>query len=171
MVGVAIILIALAAYTGYSYWDGAVPTSTGNSQDKPQGETEQKDKKQEERYVSYKDNNEIEEAYPLDMNEYALQDAIHQMSHQKVEADKKWGAIHITPELIERLLVVVETNSSEYRHADTYLDILQRWENGDFSKADKDHNKIWDLQNGTVGKATGLLTASEEQKFIERHFE
>lgn len=112
----------------------------------------------------------IEEEFPLDMEERLVQRAVHRMSHQKVYADKKWGALLITEERIERLLEVVNTNKTSYNHASIYIDILERWKEGDFSRADKDHNAIWDLQGGTIGRATRILDNKEEQDYIEETF-
>ncbi|MBG9589535.1 DUF6241 domain-containing protein [Cytobacillus firmus] len=111
----------------------------------------------------------IEEEFPTDMTEYAVQNAIHGMSHQKVRADDKWGFIPLTTERVTRLKAVVEAN--EYEEEGLYLDILNRWSKNDFSQVDQDHNAIWDLQNGTIGKATGILSADEEKAFIEMHFD
>ncbi|MDX1771457.1 MAG: DUF6241 domain-containing protein, partial [Planococcaceae bacterium] len=44
------------------------------------------------------------------------------------------------------------------------------WEEDDFSRVDEDHNIIWSLQNGTVGRATGILTYEEELRFISKYF-
>jgi hypothetical protein len=104
------------------------------------------------------------------MSESGVQYAIHHMSHQKVVADKKWGAIPLTAERVKRLLEVVQNKRSVYKNGRVYEEILIRWSNNDFSKADEDHNVIWKLQNGDVGRATGLLSSEEEQKFIEKHF-
>lgn len=112
-----------------------------------------------------------ETLFPMDMNEGTVQIAIHQMSHQKVKSDKKWGALQITDDRIWRLIEVIEFNRSEYKHAELYLRILHRWAEGDFSQADDDHNAIWELQGGTIGKATGLISAEEEEKYIKKHFE
>ncbi|WP_066412304.1 DUF6241 domain-containing protein [Sutcliffiella cohnii] len=112
----------------------------------------------------------VEGEFTLDMSEASIQRAIHLMSHQKVKADQKWGAIPLSPERVERLLEIVQLNRDDYAHADVYESILIRWSKQDFSRADHDHNAIWKLQNGTVGKATGLLTAEEEEAFIRKHF-
>jgi hypothetical protein len=111
----------------------------------------------------------VEDEFPLTMSEYAVQNAIHGMSHQKVKADKKWGFIPMTQERIERLIEVVEYNS--YKHKTAYLDILYGWKEGDFSQVDKDHNTIWSFQNGTIGKATGILSPAEEKAFIEEYYD
>ncbi|MGD7010374.1 DUF6241 domain-containing protein [Metabacillus sp. 84] len=121
---------------------------------------------------------EIEEAnavpsdkeFPINMNESDMQNAIHGMSHQKVEAEDKWGFIPLTSERIKRLIAVLQHNQENYEHYRTYKEILDRWNDNDFSKVDHDHNRIWELQNGNVGKATGILSAEEEKEFIEEHY-
>ncbi|OZM58351.1 hypothetical protein CIB95_01920 [Lottiidibacillus patelloidae] len=100
-----------------------------------------------------------------------MQNYIHWLSHQKVKADMKWGELQITTERIERLIEVVEANNYNYKYEEMYLEILNAWKNNDFSQADKEHNFIWELQGGTLGEATGLLTEEEEQAFIKLHFE
>jgi len=111
----------------------------------------------------------VEEEFPTSMEEYGIQEPVHSMSHQKVHAEDKWGFIPMTQELINRLIVVVEAN--KYISAPMYLDILNRWAGNDFSKVDQDHNAIWDLQEGNVGKATGVLTLEEEKAFIKQHYD
>ncbi|MFA9560303.1 DUF6241 domain-containing protein [Evansella sp. AB-rgal1] len=111
---------------------------------------------------------EVEEEFPLDLPAQAVENNIHWMSHQKVYADEKWGKMRITEERIDRLIEVVEANS--FRHEGLYLSILKRWQNGDFSRAVEDHNDIWKLQGGTIGKATRLLTEEEERIYIETHY-
>lgn len=104
----------------------------------------------------------------LDWDEGEVQQVIHEMSHQKVKAPEKWGAIKITQERIDLLLKYVK--KQDFEHQDVYVDILERWSEGDFSQADLDHNAIWELQGGTIGKATGLLSKEEEAVFIEKYF-
>lgn len=100
-----------------------------------------------------------------DLTDDDMQLIIHKMSHQKVKADQKWGSILITQNRIDWLLQALDKNKFAYEKA--YRDILMRWKKGDFSKADRDHNTIWKLQGGTIGKATGLLSPSEEKRYIE----
>jgi Family of unknown function (DUF6241) len=111
-----------------------------------------------------------EKLFPENMEESNVQDAIHLMSHQKVEADEKWGSLQISDARIQRLIEVIEMNKNQYDHAYVYLDILNRWMEDDFSKADQDHNAIWRLQGGTIGEATGVLSQEEEEKYIKKNF-
>ena len=110
---------------------------------------------------------EDNELFYKDINEEELQNIIHSMSHQKVKAAQKWGAILLTQERVGLLLDVVKENEEHWKHPELYMDILNRWYIGDFSQADEDHNAIWTLQGGSIGKATGLLTPWEEKDFIQ----
>ena len=111
----------------------------------------------------------IEEMYPLDMTEAAVQNVLHGMVHQKVEAKEKWSFTPMTQPRIERMIEVVE--ASDHQNGELYLEILNRWVVGDFSRAVYDHNAIWKLQGGTIGKATGLLSPDEEKQFIQQYYD
>lgn len=98
------------------------------------------------------------------LSESDVQHYIHGMSHQKVKAKEKWTHYRMTEERIQFLLHIVE--NSDFEHKELYLDILKRWEAKDFSQVDEDHNAIWQLQGGTVGRATGILTKEEEEQYL-----
>jgi hypothetical protein len=118
----------------------------------------------------HEQNSTVEREFPMDMFEEDVQSAIHRMSHQKIEADQKWGALPLTPERVNRLIQVVENNQKNYINADLYFDILKRWLKVDFSHVAQDHNAIWELQGGTIGRATGIATPEEEKAFLKANF-
>lgn len=93
---------------------------------------------------------------------------IHGMSHQKVRATDKWVNYEMTDERIAWLLEGLE--KSEVSDADAYRLILNKWIKGDFTHADLDHNTVWWILDGSIGEATGLLTKTEEEKFIEENY-
>jgi hypothetical protein len=93
------------------------------------------------------------------------------MSHQKIEADEKWSFLPLTAERVTRLIDVIETNKNEYTNSNLYLRILNRWSENDFSQIDRDHNEIWALQGGTIGRATGILSYEEELEYIAKYYE
>ncbi|WP_342441602.1 DUF6241 domain-containing protein [Lysinibacillus sp. FSL K6-0057] len=111
--------------------------------------------------------------YPDNLIEDKINEAIHSMSHQKVQSGAQWGHEQITQEKVDRLLAVCKMN--DYEHNDLYIPILERWSKGDFSNAVDDHNKIWKLQQGggeeALGKATRLSTPEEEGYYIKEYFE
>ncbi|MCM3088656.1 DUF6241 domain-containing protein [Bhargavaea ginsengi] len=104
--------------------------------------------------------------------EEKILDIMHQMTHQKIVAKQKWGAIPMTTRNIEQIESIV--SSSKKIHSPQVkkqlIRIIAKWENGNFSEADEDHNYIWKLQKGTLGKARGLLSKEEELLFIEEWF-
>ncbi len=105
-----------------------------------------------------------------DMKEVTLQIHMHQMTHQKIVATKKRGVVEMSPVNIESLLLIVRENADHYEHADFYESTLTKWQESDFSNAVAVHNTIWDWHSGTVGRATGLMSAEQEQEFVEKHF-
>ncbi len=113
----------------------------------------------------------IEEEFPMTMLDSQIADKIHAMSHQKIEADEKWGFLPLTTERVTRLIDVIETNKNEYSNSGLYLRILTRWSENDFSEIDRDHNEIWSLKGGTIGRATGILSYEEELEYIEKYYD
>ncbi|UTR07729.1 DUF6241 domain-containing protein [Alkalihalobacillus sp. LMS6] len=113
---------------------------------------------------------ELHDLFPETMSERDMQEAIHFMTHGLVEAEKKWGKVQLTEERIEWLYNLATERESEFTHGDRYVELLSRWNEGDFSHAVEDHNFIWKLWGGTVGEATRLLTPSEVEAYNEEHF-
>lgn len=106
-----------------------------------------------------------------DWTESSIMRTLHEMTHQKVKANEKWGAVAMTKENIQKMIKVVQDHKKDLDHYDVYIEMLNEWKLGDFSQADKHHNKIWRLQNGNIGKARGLLSEEQEQEYIEAHFD
>lgn len=111
------------------------------------------------------DENPFGEKVSTPLSEGLMQQYIHAMSHQKVEADEKWSFFEITDDRIDFLLSQLEV--SKYKHEHTYKEILISWKDGDFSEAVNHHNAVWRIQEGTVGLATGLLSSKEEESYIK----
>ncbi|WP_281357898.1 DUF6241 domain-containing protein [Sporosarcina jiandibaonis] len=90
------------------------------------------------------------------------------MTHQKIQAGEKWGAIPMIQEHIDIIYEIIDAN--DYPRKDVLLPIVSRWKDGDFSRVDKDHNTIWKLQGGTIGKAYGIMSEEEERWFVIKNF-
>jgi Family of unknown function (DUF6241) len=110
--------------------------------------------------------NPFEKNVKTPLNENLVQQYIHAMSHQKVQAEEKWSFFKITDERIEFLLSQLEVN--KYEHEDLYASILESWKEGDFSNAASQHNAVWKLQEGTIGEATGVLSPKAEEAFLQK---
>lgn len=112
----------------------------------------------------------ITEKYETMRNKELIQE-VHDMSHQKVKADKKWGSSEITAEKVQTLFNVIKNRDFEDNNAkQMLLYILEPWIEKDFSNAVSAHNRIWSYQKGNIGKATRLLTPEEELEYIEDEF-
>ncbi|QUW22590.1 hypothetical protein JSQ81_03120 [Sporosarcina sp. Marseille-Q4063] len=93
---------------------------------------------------------------------------MHQMTHQKIQANEKWGATPMIQENIDIVYDIIEAN--DFPEKDTLLSIVTRWKDGNFNRVDKDHNAIWKLQGGTIGKAYGIMSEEEERWFVIKNF-
>ena len=115
----------------------------------------------------------VEEEITVDVeagtNEFVFQQQLHEMTHQKVYADDKWGATQITDALIDDMIATLEREMFE--NEAFYLEVLTAWNEGNFDNAVDAHNEIWSLQGGSIGQATRLLTPQEEKDYIEIHFD
>ncbi|WP_040203335.1 DUF6241 domain-containing protein [Neobacillus jeddahensis] len=103
-----------------------------------------------------------------DSSEEAVIDVMHMMTHQKVKAEEKWGAIPMIPSTINQVYEIV--NNSQFTHKADLLAILAKWKDGQFAEVDSDHNYFWRYKDGTVGQAYGILTPVEEETFITNNF-
>lgn len=100
-------------------------------------------------------------------------DFMHKMTHQKVVAQDKYGFIKMSPGNIWAIKESLVAFGDEFASKETLLSIINRWEAGDFSQVDQDHNLLWELGNGRedkIGRATGIATAEEEQAFMDHYF-
>lgn len=89
-------------------------------------------------------------------NDKEILDTMHSMANTLIvpEDGQIWGKEPITKDNLTHLITAV-TNSNIPSKEDL-LTILNRWNSGDFSSAVEDHNKVWKLLDGTVGKAISL---------------
>lgn len=106
-----------------------------------------------------------------DMDETKVQIYLHQMTHQKIIADEKRGAVEMSADNIANMLKIVRANYDHYEHSDFYEEALLAWEQGDFSNAVSVHNTIWNWHKGTVGRATGLMSQEQEEQYVKSHFQ
>jgi hypothetical protein len=112
--------------------------------------------------------NEDKETYINEnMGDESILIAMNQMCHQKVIASDKWGAIEMNRKHIKALKKAAKNSVSIDQEA---IEILDKWDQGDFSGIVDDHNTILSLQGGTVGKATGTMDEDEEKEFIKNNF-
>lgn len=104
----------------------------------------------------------------FNVTEEDFQNMLHKMTHQKVIATLKYGSIKLTKKNVKGMLVILDQN--EYKHEDLYREILNEWEENDFSNIIENHNDVWELLGEPDGKAISKASGSKERKFIEKNF-
>lgn len=93
---------------------------------------------------------------------------MNEMTHQKVKAKEKWGAVEMSEGNILALISMI--NQGDYEHEEELMSILVKWEAGEFSDIVRDHNRIWNMQGGTIGEAYGKMSPEEEKEYVEKVF-
>ncbi|MBP1745347.1 MAG: hypothetical protein H6Q58_2325 [Firmicutes bacterium] len=95
------------------------------------------------------------DASPGNVDEQDIVKEIHLMSNSLIEAEDglKWGEENVDKTNIDKVIRMldqapVNTKTKKLRQ------IVERWQQGDFSQIVDDHNFVWDLLGGTVGRAS-----------------
>lgn len=78
-------------------------------------------------------------------DERLVQKVLLDMTHLKSEKHVETGSIEITSKRIDNLMQIVEEEKAVFSHYQTYVDILKRWEKGDFSAIYDDHDLLHSL--------------------------
>lgn len=80
---------------------------------------------------------------------------MHEMANTKIVAEDGmiWGLQPMTKDRIIAVRTALKKNDPSHKRL---FEILDRWENKDFSQGVEDHNYLWKLLDGNVGKAVRL---------------
>ncbi|MCP3763276.1 DUF6241 domain-containing protein [Domibacillus sp. A3M-37] len=95
---------------------------------------------------------------------------MHLMTHQKVQAEQKWGAAPMTPTSTSRLVMALKKHPE---YDPELLRVAEMWAANDFSEVDAQHNYLNTKLKATVeeGAATGVATPEEEKEFVQKYFD
>lgn len=74
-------------------------------------------------------------------SERVIQEVMLHMTHQKGEFNED-GSIELTSERTDKLMQIIEEDKAILQYYEEYLDILKRWEKGDFSTIFDDHDQL-----------------------------
>ena len=96
--------------------------------------------------------------------------AIHYMSHQKIRAEHKHGHIPLTRDTVDQLYDAIYSKEDS-KHEDLFKDIIDRWNEEDWSAIDHEHNIVWKYdREENIGAAYNKASALEEMNDIMEHF-
>lgn len=84
-------------------------------------------------------------------DEIIIYDVMHRMANSRIEAENsdKTGALKITTHQIQAVKTIVE--AMNYPDKSYIIAVLARWEKGDFSVVDDEHEYFWSRLKGTIG--------------------
>ncbi|MGM0897065.1 MAG: DUF6241 domain-containing protein [Bacillota bacterium] len=162
-----ILVVVLGIFAGAGYYAYMSLTSTDEQRISDAAEQADEKLEQGEDTEAPKTGEDVE---TVGLKEWEFQVKLHQMTHQKIVASEKRGAIEMTPARIDEMLKILRANEGAYEKYEFYERSLTAWKEGDFSNSVQVHNTIWEWHNGTVGRATGLMSEKQEAEFVEDHF-
>lgn len=128
--------------------------------------------KEEARLAGLQDDiNQAKIALGIDQSptEEDVLEILHNMTHQKVRSEEKWGFVHINEVNLLAVKEVLQKNTAFNQNIDM-LAIVTDWLHNDFSNIVAEHNSIWKMRNGSVGKAYGILSPAEEAALVKEQF-
>lgn len=102
-------------------------------------------------------------------SEVDVLEILHNMTHQKVRSEEKWGFVQMTEVNLLAVKEVLQENPEFNQNIDM-LAIVTDWLNHDFGNIVAEHNSIWKKKDGSVGKAYGILSPSEEAALVKEQF-
>lgn len=142
---------------GYSYYQDKVEEAENQHAKALAEEQSKREKEAASKEEQEKENKEL--ISPEDSPEDAIYDAMHKMANTKIVAEdgQIWGEIPIDKESIKKVRDIVEKVAYEDR--DYILEVLNRWDKGDFSQVVDEHNYFWAKLGGNVGKAVSARPA------------
>lgn len=93
---------------------------------------------------------------------------IHSLANTLVEAKYKWQCSEVTPKTIDLALKGIEKIKDDYDRMHL-RNSLKKWKDGDFSNAVNVHNYVWEMLDGSMGKAE-KLDNDKIQKILNEYY-
>lgn len=184
---VGLVLMVIAGYVFYTYWIGPNPDELDREQlteDEYTRALELIDIIKEEdplgrrqnvtRRINPQETTGLVFDDPKKLNKGNLVDAMHLMTHQKILAKEKAGAIPMTHDNLKEVRDYLELlrdknkiKSDDYHQLDR---IIERWEQAIFDEIDQEQDMLLEEMYAAIGFSNGLATRAEEELFILNNF-
>jgi len=85
----------------------------------------------------------------------AATNMVHDMANSLIKSDHIWYTLSINKATVEELMKLINS-IEECEEKSVLLRIAEGWKKGDFTNIQHDHNEVWNMLDGTIGKATGV---------------
>ncbi|MEJ6527440.1 DUF6241 domain-containing protein [Exiguobacterium sp. USCH10] len=185
--GLVLVIVVIATYAFYQYWMG--PNQSELDRDNLTEEEYERaleliDIIKEEdplgqrqnvtRRINPQETTGLVFDEPKKLNKGNLVEAMHLMTHQKILATEKAGAIPMTHDNLKEVRDYLELlrdknkiKSEDYRQLGQ---IIERWEQAIFDEIDKEQDLLLEEMYAVIGFSNGLATRAEEELFILNNF-
>lgn len=186
-IGLVLVVIVVATYAFYQYWMG--PNQSELDRDNLTEEEyeralelidiiKEEDPLGRRQNVTRRINPQETTGLVFDdekkLNKGNLVDAMHLMTHQKILATEKAGAIPMTHENLKEVREYLELLRDKNKiKSEDYLQlgrIIERWEQAIFDEIDKEQDFLLEEMYAVIGFSNGLATRAEEELFILNNF-
>ncbi|MDA5560405.1 DUF6241 domain-containing protein [Exiguobacterium sp. MMG028] len=186
-IGLVLVVIVVATYAFYQYWMG--PNQSELDRDNLTKEEyeralelidiiKEEDPLGRRQNVTRRINPQETTGLVFDdekkLNKGNLVDVMHLMTHQKILATEKAGAIPMTHDNLKEVRDYLELlrdknkiKSEDYRQLGQ---IIERWEQAIFDEIDKEQDFLLEEMYAVIGFSNGLATRAEEELFILNNF-
>ncbi|MEG1410245.1 MAG: DUF6241 domain-containing protein [Terrisporobacter sp.] len=101
-------------------------------------------------------------------NNYEAIKLVHSLANTLIQAEYKWQCTEVTPKTIEKGIKGIEFIKDDYDRMHLRNSIT-KWSKGNFSNSVEVHNYVWEILDGSVGKAY-TLDEKEIEKIINKYF-
>ncbi|MFC0269885.1 DUF6241 domain-containing protein [Metabacillus herbersteinensis] len=172
ILGISVIAIGATGFGAFKFMENAEQQLEKDNKLKEQADHVQVAKEKEEKEIKEQTAKiggvEYDTGLTFESTQNVVIDVMHKMTHQKVKAEDKWGAIPMISDTINTVYDII--SSSNFELKDDLLEIATRWKDSNFNNVVEDHNFFWEYQGGTIGKAYGQLSSIEEETFVLNNF-
>ena len=185
--GLVLVIVVIAAYAFYQYWMGPNQSELDRDnlteeeyeralelidiirEEDPLGQRQNVTRRidpQETTGLVFDDEKKL--------NKGNLVDAMHLMTHQKILATEKAGAVPMTHDNLKEVRDYLELLRDKNKiKSEDYLQlgrIIERWEQAIFDEIDKEQDLLLEEMYAVIGFSNGLATRAEEELFILNNF-
>jgi hypothetical protein len=185
--GLVLVIVIIATYAFYQYWMGPNQSELDRdnlTQEEYERALELIDIIREEdplgrrqnvtRRIDPQETTGLVFDEPKKLNKGNLVEAMHLMTHQKILATEKAGAIPMTHDNLKEVRDYLELLRDKNKiKSEDYLQlgrIIERWEQAIFDEIDKEQDLLLEEMYAVIGFSNGLATRAEEELFIINNF-
>jgi len=165
MIGAIMFFVSTSNGWDYKQYLGIKPVMAENQVAKTKEKTKENEKEETKEKIKESDQEETTVYTKLE-----VVNMMHEMVNTLIIAEDSmvWGKKEVDKESVSELLNMIETVEDFYEKG-IVTEIASDWERGDFDNVVQDHNILWGILDGTVGKASekNIVAVAEAKEYFK----